>query len=420
MPVEQGGINVECVLKIENGLDLSRGVAMFRWKSMINDGYSIYARIFDPNLSLFQQLTNEKYLRDARRKPLRVSFKLKHITGGDQGKLETVERIAFMTNLEAKVPDGGQTAGFFEFIAIDPPTWYLNRGDADGSVWKGSVSDVIKNVISQYAPGIQIEISDTIDSSTNIWHMMRQDPKTFIMTLLDWSASVTNNKTNWVVASVDEKIIIKEQAELVGQDLGEYAANVDYPSALNIISWERQDNNYLTNIQTKIMTAGISAVSGLYCDNICPVTADDVLVFDENTPNKKNVRLNNDQGFIKPKEVDIGWTMVRSIPEDSAGSVGIQYRKYIDGRARALYIGILDVLNRLKIKIHGSTKFDDSSLLGASTVYCTWTNSQYEPWTHNGNWMVYGFEHVFTPNKEWYTYLYINRKDVDASADIIR
>lgn len=414
---EYSGINVRCTVKIEDGDDLSESITFLRWKSFINDGYMLMVRVHDPNLTQYEQITNEKYLKDARKKPLKISFKIGHMTGGDDAKIETEERIAYMTNLDVVMPEGGQTAGDFVFIAIDPPTWFLNRGDSDGSVWTGKVSTVIKDVISRYAPDIEADVSDTNDSDTNKWWMLRQDPKTFIMTLIDWSSSVTKQKTNWVIASVDEKIIVREQAELPSEDLGHYTVNDNYPVAVNVIKWQREDNNYLSNIQTSVMTAGISAVSGLYCDD--KNTKNSTVVNDNNTPDKKNVDLQNDQGFLKPDDLDNGWTFVRSVPEHSAGDVGIKYQDYIDGRARALYLGGLDMLNKIKIVVAGCTKIDNSSLLGASTVYLTWTNSHYEPWTHNGKWMVYGFEHIYTPSKEWYTHLYLNRKDVDANAQKI-
>jgi len=410
--VEKAGTDVEITLRIGDGPDLSRGVMLFRWKSQINEGYSIYAKIIDPNLATFAELANEKYLKEARKKPLEVFFKMKYRVGGD----ETEERLAFMTDLDAQIPKGNQTAGYFEFIAIDPPTWFLNRGDADGSVWQGRVSDVIRDVIQTYAPGIEVDIGDTDDNKENKWWMMRQDPKTFIMTLLDWSASVTKKRTNWVVASVDKKIIIKEQAELPSEDLGEYAVNAQYPGAENAIKWERLDNNYLSNLQTRVATAGISAVSGLYCDKENSVTEDKVIVEDENTENKKNVNIKVDQGFTKPKKKEFGWTQIRAIPEHSAGEIGIKYQDYIDGRARELFLGVLDMLNRVQIMVYGSPKLDDSSLLGASTVSLLWTDFQDQPWTGNGKHLIYGFEHIYTRSKEWYTYLKVHRRDWDAEA----
>jgi hypothetical protein len=197
------GINTECIVKFDDGPDLSRVVHQFKWRTFVNNGYVIFARIVDPNLGIFQELTSEKYLKDARKRPFKISFQFKHLTGGDNEKQETVKRIAYVTNLEAGIPDGSQSAGFFEFVAIDPPTWYLNRGDASGTVFKGKVSDVIKRVINLYAPSIEQDITETDDNATNKWYMMRQDPKTFISTLLDWSPSVTKRKriiiSVWVI-----------------------------------------------------------------------------------------------------------------------------------------------------------------------------------------------------------------------------
>lgn len=412
--VQPAGAYSDVILKIEDGPDLSDVLQTFNWKSTINNGYVITATVFDPNLSRYQELTNEKYYKEARRKPLKIKFKMEYKVGED-GNKTTSERIAYITNLDSRVNRGGQSYGMFELIAIDPPTWFLNRGDADGTIYKGSVSDVIKQVINKYAPGIAVDISSTVDSKINVWHTMRQDPKTFITTLLDWSSSVTNNKTNWVVASVDEKIIIKEQAELQSYDLGTYSVNSSYPGANSVGSWERIDNNYLTNIQTRLASGGISSVSGLYCDPSNPITEKQTIVDDENTSKKKNVRLTNDQGFIKPKDKDVGWSYIRSIPEDSSGALGIPYQNYIDGRARNLFISSLDMLNRLKVKVLGSTKFDDSSKLGVSTVYLTWTDARGDPWTGNAKWLVYGFEHTFKRGG-WQTIIYLNRKDVDSSS----
>lgn len=414
--VVQSGTDVEVIVRIQNGPDLSRSVDLFKWSSHINNGYSIHVRIFDPNLSRFQELTNIRYLKEARKKPLIVEYSIGYRVGDGESKTES--RIAYVTNLVAKAPPGGQTSGFFEFIAIDPPTWFLNRGDAAGSVYTGNVSSVVRQVINRFAPGIAVDISDTDDNKENKWWQLRQDPKTFISSLLDWSPSVTKNKTNWVVASVDEKIIIREQAELVSSDLGEYSVNVAYPGAENVQMWEREDNNYLTNIQTRLFTAGISAVSGLYCDPTNSITENLTVVEDDNTSSKKNVNITEEQGFAKPDDKDIGITMIRSIPEHSAGDIGIQYQQYIDGRARGIFIGALDLLNRVKIRVHGSPKFSDSSQLGVSTVDLLWTDSEGQPWTGQGKHLVYGFEHIYH-NRRWHTDIYINRKDFNASSNKI-
>jgi len=415
--VEKAGSDVETIVTIQDGPDLSRAIGLLKWTSFINDGYKLFVRVFDPNLSLFQELTNIRYLKEARREPLVVTFNIGYRIG-TQEKSRTTTRTAYVTNLVAKVPSGAQTAGYFEFIAIDPPTWFLSCGDAAGAVYTGNVSDVIRQVVAKYAPGIAVDISTTTDNKTNKWWQMRQDPKTFITTLLDWSASVSNNKTNWVVASVDEKILIREQAELRTIDLGEYSVNVDYPGAKNVESWEREDNNFLSNLQTRMFTGGISAVSGLYCSPSNSITEGLTVVDDENTAAKKNVRITEEQGFTKPDDKDRGITFVRAIPEHNAGDVGIQYQQYIDGRARGVFIGSLDLLNRVRVRALGAPKLDDSSALGASVVSLLWIDAEGQPWTGQGSHLVYGFEHVFIGGK-WHTDIFLNRKDFNSDAAIV-
>ena len=426
MALTQAGTQAYVFLKIQNGPDLSQYVRSFKWKSFINNGYTISARLIDVNLSNLEKLTNQVQLKEGRNTkiPLKIEFQLGFNIFSESEEPKTEKRIAYVTNLDAKIPSGEQTSSYIDIIAIDPPTWYLNRGRGDGSVYEGSVSDVIKKVINDYSkdadlgnkPGvIKPIISNTIDNKVNKWHMMRQDPKTFISTLLDWSSSLTTKETNWVVASVDERIIIREQAELETSDLGEYAVNTQYPGAQNVMKWERLDNNYLSNVQTRVITGGISAISGLYCSSDNSITEDLTTVDDDNTQNKKNVDLIRDQGFTKPTNKQDGITFVRSVPEDSAGAVGTQYQNYIDGRARSMYLGSLDTLQRLMIRTIGTPKLSDSSVLGASTVMLNWQKDDDSPFSHQGKWLVYGFEHVFT-NQQWFTQIYLNRKDFDAAA----
>lgn len=400
----------------DGGKDIGPFCHSFKWKSMLNGGYVIHANFIDPHFAQFQSTVDDNYLAQARKQPLKVKFQLKYDVADGVDPAQTDERIAYMTDLRAKTVMGGQAEGFFEFIAVDPPSWYLNKGDAEGLIWKGKVSKVIKDVISKYAPGITPDIGETTDNQENRWQQMRQDPKSFITSLLDWSASITNQKTNWVVASVDEKIIIKEQAELQSQDFGEYSVNTDYPAGQDTIDWEVLESNYLTNLQTQLVTAGISAVSGLYCDKKNPITKDKVIVNDENTGNKKNVNIKADQGFAKPTDKDRGITFIRSVPEFNGGDLGIKYKEYIDGRPRGMFLNMLNILFRMRIKVYGIPKIHDSSQLGVSTIKLSWNDAQSQPFQFGGKWLVYGFEHVLSSNKEWYTNLFISRLDYDASA----
>lgn len=424
--MEQFGTDVLLDLTIEgvagnSDLNLTTYVDLFKWSAFMNNGYVIYARFIDPNLVNFTTLANSKYLAEARKKPLEVKFRLKYNTSTTgMEKTGTDIRIAYMTNLHAIIPDSTTPAGFFEFIAVDPSSYRLNSGDSSGAAYKGTVSDVITQVVGRYAPEVSVSVSKTNDNKSNIWYQMRMAPKDFIVTLLDWSSSLTNNETNWIVASVDKTLQIKEQSELQSIDYGTYTVNTNYPGIHNCIRWELIAENYLTNIQTAIDTGGISATSGLYVSKENSITKDLSVITDARTSNKKNVELTNEQSFTKPTDILTGYTHVKSVPEDSSGSIGIKYQNYIDGRARQFYISMLYRLLRIKVSVFGNPNLDDGSNLGVSTVTLNMVDSKDEPYWIGGKWLIYGWEHIFDRNRHWRTNLYLSRFDYNSDAQVIR
>src|SRR5690606_25992530 len=107
-------------------------------------------------------------------------------------------------------------------------------------------------------------------------------------------------------------------------------------------TWHFLTNNYISNLQTVLSTAGISAISGLYLDKKNSITKEKVQIKDSRTPNKKNVNIKNDQGFSKPTRDNQGWTMLQSVPEHNAGDVGKKYMDYIDGRVRNKFLNMLN------------------------------------------------------------------------------
>jgi hypothetical protein len=243
--------------------------------------------------------------------------------------------------------------------------------------------------------------------------MMRQDPKTFIRSLLDWSSSVTPKKTHWIVASVDEKIVIKEQAALTPNDLGVYHVNRNGTTGKDAIDYELLADNFISPLQTKLITSGISAISGEYLDKISDADEQKVFVKDETTPNKVNVDITPTQGFKKP---DKKWaTSIISIPEHNAGDLGIPYSKYIDGRARGLYLNMLNLVMRMRIRVTGEYALDDSDKLGVSKCTLSWKDLEGEPYFLSGKWLIYGFHHIMTTSM-WTTDIYLARLDYDATA----
>ena len=392
-------------LSIAGGNDIGFNILKFEWASFINGGYIIRGKVKDPYFNLLKDLATKGYLKEGRQKETKVKFRLKWTAGN-----KTAERIAFMTTLSAS---GENEGGELEFIAIDPPSFYLNEGTADGKAYKGNVSKVIKQVVSEFAPSISLEITETDDNKENIWYMMRQDPKTFIRSLLDWSASITPKKTHWVVASVDEKLVIKEQASLTPTDFGVYHINRNGNTGKDALEYELLADNFISPLQTKLITSGISAISGEYLDKTSDSEERKVHVKDENTQNKVNVDITPTQGFKKP---DKKWaTSVMAVPEHNAGDIGIPYNKYIDGRARGMYLNMLNLVMRLRMRVTGEYALDDSDKLGVSKCTLSWKDIDGEPYFLSGKWLIYGFHHVMTVSG-WATDMYLARLDHDASA----
>lgn len=398
------------------GINVGETYERLEWKAAINNGYIVRARISDPYFNLLKKVTENVYLKKARKEPVEVKFWMGWLK--DDGTPDrTEERIAYMINLYSR---GAGEDGRLEFIAIDPPTWLLSRGKADGKHYKGSVSDVIKRVANENGIS-EVDVTTTIDNKSGDWWMMRQDPKTFILSLLNWSSSVTGKKTKWVVTSKDKKLVVKEEFDLQSVDYGLYKASTKEIVASDLEDFELLMDNFSHIMYSEEHTAGISAVSGYFIDRI--TEPEKSRVYDKNTGNKSNTKFGDDRGFdISDKEYA---TFKIPIPENSAGLVGIKYQDYIDGRARQEFLDMVGYIMRARIRVDGGRKdendkmFDDPTDLGVSTVTLQWIgldeSGEGKPYFLAGHWMVTGYHHVVEPGS-WHTDLYINRLDYNAAA----
>lgn len=408
--------------KVEGNEIATERLQTFTWTAFVNGGYHVACRVHDPLWNILRTLATEKYLATGRKKSTSVKFKLKW------DDLETDEREGILVDLKA---DGNQMGGILEFSAIDPFSYLLETGNADGSVFKGKIGGkkgVIAQVIKKYLPpDFTFEISETDDNEENLWYMMRQDPRTFIRSLLEWSSSLTKKKTHWIVASSGKKIIIKEQADLKGDPLDPenpvYHVNTKSSGANDVIEFEVLTDSTLTSFQTKIITQGLSAISGQYLDKITDKEEEKVFVKDKRTKNKINTKIKKDRGFDKPNEelnADAGFTKsgataFMAVPEHNAGDVGKDYEKYIDGRARGMFLDMLNLMMRIKIVVQGDHKVHDSTKLGVSWVVLNWNDIDGKPYFLSGPWLVYGFKHIMEVSS-WTTELYLARLDFNAEA----
>lgn len=421
------GIAPELSLTIGDSGEIGYMFQNFEWMSFTNGGYVVRARVLDPNWTILKKrLVNDKFLQSARNKPTKMQYELHHAATN----LRTGKHIAYLTDIRAT---GTQWGGGIEFIGVDPPSYWLNAGDSSGKAYKGNVKQVIEKVLQEYFVGPNgagtVKVSDTDDSKQNLWHMMRMDPKTFIGSLIDFSSSITTKKTNYVVSSsgtADKppEIWIVEQAQRPTVDYGVYYLDAKTPTANDILNFEVMANPFISPFQTQMITQGMSAISEKYLDRKMDKKREIVHVYDERTPNKRNAKLTAKQSFKKPDNPpgafeDPHWwsTSILAIPESNSGDLGIKYKDHIDGRARGLYLNMLNQVLRIKIRVTGdaSPLLADSHNLGVSKLKIIWKDAFGEDYFADGDWMVYGFHHLVN-RRGWWTDLYCARLDFDAKA----
>jgi hypothetical protein len=395
---------------------------------MINGGYIVRGRFFDTNFNRLDRLIDSGYFQNTREagKGVKINFQLRWGPENEAKYPEsaTRKRVACLLTLKHSGADGSDK-GLLEFLAIDPPSYYLNIGDAGGQAYRGKASSVIKQVINEYAPMIQANVGETVDSAENKWWIHRQDPKTFISSIIDWSASITKNKTHWIFNPNDFKLDLKEQAEFQSKQRAYYTLLADQNHS-DIKSWDLVADHGLSITQTKLITQGISAISGQYLDRITDPNEQKLFVKDSTTVNKKIAKTGQDRSFTKPPDdvnagpPRVGWSSISGIPEIwSAGDLGIKYEDYLDGRPRGIYLNMINSLMRVKFRVMGHGEWTDCNGLGSDTVYIDWTKGKTngsDNRTHywmTGNWLIYGFHHKLT-RAFWYTDIYCARFDHDS------
>lgn len=403
-------------------LDVGRFFSKFEFKAMLNGGYIIRAELYDASFNIQSELVKAGYFRESRTEPVLLEFQIRQ--GPSSAVPDGATKPQFAILLSMKAMGTGADVSQVEFVAMDPPSWFLNKGDAGGTVFKGRVDQVLRNVVNKYAPKVNVEVSRTTDSDQNKWWMMRQDPKSFISSIVDWSSSITQKKTQWLIASDGFNLAIKEQAQWVSQSRAYYKFKADGDRS-SIYSWDLLSDNALSVVQSKLVAQGASAVSGLYLDRITDLNKQQVFASDKTTTNKITAKTNADQSFTKPTDADptaTGWSSIASIPEIySAGDLGNQYSDYIDGRPRGMWLNMTNSLLRVKFEVIGHGVWSGGYGLGVDTIFIRWTqaastlfpNNDFH-WWMTGNWLVYGFHHKVS-RKRWVTDLYCARFDHDAT-----
>jgi hypothetical protein len=415
--------------KIDDGQDIGYFCTNFEWVSFINSGYRITATFFDAAEDTLGKTTIDKLLEKGRNSKdgLDIEFKIYQDHYKKEGKHGDVEykattlRKAKIISLDNNI-SGSLTHSILEIVAIDPTSWYLNKGICSGGAFQGNISSVIKQIVNKYSPKSEVKISPTKDSNKNWWWEMRLDPKTLIASLLEWASITTNTETPLIVQSEDYSFICKEWAELkppnklVGKNFyvtskKAYRTEVDNSATIQIIS-----NNLLTPVATRLYTGAISATTGLYICKDAELPPSNKYVNDTLTPKKLVIdNLESNRSYKKPEDDSEESTLIEPIPEHNNGDVGMKYQDYSIGRARDWFIKLIYSVLRVKITITpGDTDFDSVTGCGAAKIKLkAITMEEDKPYYIDGNWLLYGFRHLWSLDY-YQTELMLARTDFDS------
>jgi hypothetical protein len=409
----------------------------YEFTAMLNGGEQVRAKFADPHFTMYKNFIGNSYFHYSRNESLGPVDIESLIRWGAVSELRTATQSHALVTM---APSGVTNTSEIELLAVDYPSYFLAAGDAGGGSYQGNVASVIRQVVQKYGKGrCNLEFdADTRDNKFNRWWQLRMDPKTFILSLLDWTTSLSDNQTRWFLYPDASTLIIKEQASVESKQRATYewrgfgGGSDKRPG--DILEWEFIGDNALQMLNNQMVTSGMSSVSGEYFDRSTHKQKMDVVfIGDEQTPNKYKPQVDNTgkigtstrlwrsydkpSGDGDPLSDVVGWTGISSIPEFSAGDLGLRYRDFIDGRARGAYLSSCSTLLRMRFRVMGHHIWSGSEGLGADTIYITLTSSQKgaPPYFVAGNWIVYGFTHTYHP-ESWVTDLYCYRLDKDATA----
>jgi len=414
-------VDIDIILPGNKIVSVGSSFSRVEFTGMMNSGYIFKAKLYDAHFNMYSQLIENNYFTHGRNNPTKIEFSLKHGPDADNSR-KTKRQTAILVSLEVTSRDSDKAD--VEITAIDPPSYFLSAGTCSGEVITGRMSEAIQEVLDKIG-NLQTEVALSSDSTNNKWYMMRQDPKTFISSLLEWSSGLTTTKTNWITSVDGFRIRIKDQGSIESAQRAFYKKAADAGQS-SIYGCSIVSDHSLSILQTKLITHGVSAVKGIFYDKETDTNQNRVYVKEKTTKGKKVATLTGDyQSYVGPSDQlqppYAGFTSIQSIPElNSSGGLGLDYDSYIDGRARKLFLETnLKILNA-RFKVVGHEIWTNTFGLGNDTIYIKWTKGKTDLFPDGkapedtywltGNWLVYGFHHILTRGT-WTTDLYCSRYD---------
>lgn len=390
----------------------------FEWTCFVNAGHRITVSFRDTHQHVLDKETINKLLEKAKGEDgLDVEVRIWQDYHRKTGKKSTKRRYKVLTLNSSLL--GSLTEATLEIVAVDQASWYLNRGKCDGHAYQGNVTSVIQQIVKKYAPGIQAEVDDTKDDKNNWWWDMRLDPKTVISSLVEWSSKITKRETPLVIHCQDNEFKCREWAGLPPTKVNGkkfFIAHKDADSKEWTDRGELQilSNNLLAPAATRLYTASVSAITGLYIDKQNPQLDDRHKYADDKfTPGKLKPEVKSDQSYKKPTGEFS--TLIEPVPEHNNGDVGLKYQDYSVGRARDWFIKTLYTTLRVKVTIEpGDTDFDDVYACGRDRIRLEVIQLDRQPYYIHGDWMLYGFRHM-CDWEHWKTELLLSRIEYNAT-----
>ena len=395
----------------------------FRWESFINSGYKVFGKFGNPYQSVIQDDDVGNILLRARNEILEAKFSIKWTDS-----TETTTRSVIITHINT-YGEGGNDS-FITIEGIDPASWVLLHGKAKGDVKEGKISTVINEVVSEASSdvgfNISLDMQETTDNEKNLWYRMKLDPKTLINTMLEWSIHVADNDnqstTAWAIQSEDKDIVIKDWSKIKPYEQMngiEYSVNNQGSANRVDIDSIRVGGNFLLGTTSpRMISSGISSITGKLFSHEDKQYEDDLRIWDKNTAKKINVSTDKDRSTTKPDD-NVEWaTYLNSIPEHNNGELGIKYNKYMAGKSRDWFIKSLYTTLRCSFDVYGEYKCDSVKVHGKTKVKLNMVDVNGDPYYLYGDWIIYGFQHIVT-RKSWITRFHVSRLDHDASSQKI-
>ena len=430
--ISQIKISTDLIFKVPDLFgqeDMGKNWVTYEYEAHVNQPEIVRVTVLDPHHTIFDEHM-EKYFRQAIPiPPITMMTQGRWVPAHTGRALELTKKEHVITSIENTGPGRkGADQTHITFNGMSLPHYLLAAGDAGGYVYEGRLSDVIPQVCAKYSRGLFSTSfrSQTKDDQHNKWWQNRMYPLAFIKSMLRWSTPLTKHKSRWIFyADTDagsQLLEFFEQRDDPSKHRATYWWGAD-PSRVghgDILDYEMLGDNSRDTWRGKIVTSGISTLSGAYHDRIVHWPKKDKVYIDEaQTGGKYTQSSLAKEAYTQPSTNNplsqaIGWTRAHSLPELAAGEMGMKYDAYIDGYARSEYYRDAPYLQRASFKVLGHHIWSESIGLGYDTIDIVWRTQKDQLHFMHGTWIVDGFRHIIS-RRGWVTILHCHRLYANAS-----